>query len=242
VNDLPVWCTEVDLAPGAPPLAEPPVSARSVRVLVRLDGDPLGYVEAPAHPAPGDADLRAGLPAGARDLVDARRAGGPAREGLADVATDLRVTVVVCTRNRAEVLRRCLVDLSGLTYPDLEVLVVDNAPSDSSTEDVVTAAAARDPRIRYARQVLPGLSRARNRGLELATGDVVAYTDDDVRVDPSWVHGLVRGFQRRADVACVTGLAVAASLDSEVEAYFDSRVSWSTLRAGRVEGSSSSFV
>jgi GT2 family glycosyltransferase len=78
------------------------------------------------------------------------------------------------------------------------------------------------------------LSRARNRGLELATGDVVAYTDDDVRVDPSWVHGLVRGFGRRPDVACVTGLAVAASLDSEVEAYFDSRVSWSTLREPRV--------
>ncbi|MEZ0164125.1 glycosyltransferase family 2 protein [Kineococcus sp. LSe6-4] len=231
---LPVWCAEVDLAPGRPPLPPAPAGARSVRVLVRLDGNPLGYVTAPAHPGPDDAALLAGLPAGARDRVRARRAGAPATDALADVPTDVRVSVVVCTRDRPQVLARCLEHLGRLTYPDLELLVVDNAPSDEATRAVVSAAAARDPRVVYARQEVPGLSHARNRGLELATGDVVAYTDDDVRVDPWWVHGLVRGFSRRPDVACVTGLAVAAALDTEVEAYFDARVSWSTLREPRV--------
>lgn len=231
---LPVWCTEVDLAPGAAPLPPAPADARSTRVLVRLDGNPLGYVTAPAHPGPDDAGLVAGLPAAARDRVRARRSGTPATDALADVPTDLRVTVVVCTRNRPEVLARCLEHLGRLAYPDLELLVVDNAPTDDATRDVVAAAAARDSRVTYAREDVPGLSHARNRGLALATGDVVAYTDDDVRVDPWWVHGLVRGFSRRPDVACVTGLAVAAALDTEVEAYFDGRVSWSTLRAPRV--------
>ncbi|MEZ0490653.1 glycosyltransferase family 2 protein [Kineococcus sp. TBRC 1896] len=231
---LPVWCTEVDLAPGRPALPPAPAGARSVRVLVRLDGNPLGYVTTPAQPGPDDAAVLAGLPAGARDRVRARRAGAPASDALADVGTGTRVSVVVCTRNRPEVLARCLQHLGRLTYPDLEVLVVDNAPADDATRDVVAAAAAGDPRVRYARQEVPGLSHARNRGLELATGEVVAYTDDDVRVDPWWVHGLVRGFTRRPDVACVAGLTVAAALDTEVEAYFDARVSWSTLREPRV--------
>jgi GT2 family glycosyltransferase len=57
----------------------------------------------------------------------------------------------------------------------------------------------------------------------------VAYTDDDVAVDPDWVQGLLRGFQRRADVGCVTGLVCTAGITGAAEAYFDARAaSWST--------------
>jgi GT2 family glycosyltransferase len=57
----------------------------------------------------------------------------------------------------------------------------------------------------------------------------VAYTDDDVAVDPGWVQGLLRGFRRRPDVGCVTGLACTADIDGPEEEYFDARAaSWST--------------
>jgi GT2 family glycosyltransferase len=105
---------------------------------------------------------------------------------------------------------------------------VDNAPSSEATAEVVRAEVGSDARFRYAREPAPGLSRARNHGWRAASHGIVAYTDDDVTVDPLWVHGVVRGFARRADVGCVTGLVAAASVTSPAEAYFDARVSWST--------------
>ena len=50
--------------------------------------------------------------------------------------------------------------------------------------------------MRYVREDRPGLSCARNRGLREARAGIVAFTDDDVRVDPLWVAALVRGFAR----------------------------------------------
>ena len=227
---LPVFCTQADL--DVEPLALPPVpaGAATVRVLVRRAGTPLGYVDVPAGTPVTREVLVRGLPAPVRDGLDRR----PADPPLAEVPTDERVSVVVCTRERAGTLRACLEDLAGLTYPGLEVVVVDNAPRSSATREVVEELAGRDPRFRYVLQARPGLSTARNTGLRAATGDVVAFTDDDVRVDPWWIHGLVRGFARRPDVACVTGLAAAASLDSPLEAYFDGRVSWAAVRPPHV--------
>jgi len=227
---LPVFCTEADLDADVltPPVV--PAGAATVRVLVRRAGTPLGYVDLPAGTPFTREVLVQNLPAPARDGLDRQPADAP----LASVATDERVSVVVCTRERAATLVGCLEHLAGLTYPGLEFVVVDNAPRSAATREVVEALAARDPRFRYVLEARPGLSIARNTGLRAATGDVVAFTDDDVRVDPLWVHGLVRGFARRADVACVTGLAAAASLDSPLEAYFDGRVSWAAVRAPRV--------
>jgi len=225
-----VFCTEVDL--DAAVLAAPvvPAGAATVRVLVRRAGTPLGYVDLPAGTPLTRDVLVQNLPAPARDGLGHQPADAP----LASVATDERVSVVVCTRERAATLAGCLEHLAGLTYPGLEFVVVDNAPRSSATREVVEGLAARDARFRYVLEARPGLSIARNTGLRAATGDVVAFTDDDVRVDPLWVHGLVRGFARRDDVACVTGLAAAASLDSPLEAYFDGRVSWAAVRAPRV--------
>jgi GT2 family glycosyltransferase len=144
------------------------------------------------------------------------------------------VTVVVCTRDRAEQLARCLDALRRLEHDDLEILIVDNAPADDATERLVTARAAADPRLRYVREERPGLSRARNRGLREARAGIVAFTDDDVLVDPLWAAALARGFARDPQVACVTGLVATASLGLPEERYFDARVSWASSCEQRV--------
>jgi glycosyltransferase involved in cell wall biosynthesis len=241
-----LWCGELELAGGQEVTGVRPYGGQPrARVLVRLHGDPVGYVELQA--GEGGPDVAAVIHLAlerAGDAVAAHLAAEglswapgapvptPAEGCLGRFESDTSVTVVVCTRDRGAELAGCLERLEALTHSALEVVVVDNAPSDDSTRRVVEAFAARDSRFRHVLEPRPGLSRARNRGLAQASGEVVAYTDDDVAVDPRWVQGLLRGFARRADVGCVTGLVATAAIDSPEEAYFDARAaSWSSRLA-----------
>jgi cellulose synthase/poly-beta-1,6-N-acetylglucosamine synthase-like glycosyltransferase len=83
-----------------------------------------------------------------------------------------------------------------------------------------------DTRFRYVHEPRPGLSCARNRGVVEASGDIIAFTDDDVRVDPWWLDGIITGFQVAPDVACVTGMIATAEINNAVQLYFHIRVGW----------------
>ena len=230
----------------------PPLPATSsgrpydkARLLVRMRGEPLGFVtigldgkpltrsailqavERELDPAVKAEATRQGLP-GWQSLEDFDPAESTPTEQASKQDQSASVSIVVCTRNRAHVLPDCLDSLKRLEHDELEFVVVDNAPSDGSTRRLVESTAGGDTRFRYVCETQPGLSQARNRGLAHATGKIVAYTDDDVRVDPLWVKGLLRGFGRRPDVGCVTGMVASASLELPVEQYFDGRVGWSS--------------
>jgi len=105
------------------------------------------------------------------------------------------VSVVLCTRDRTDLVLTALDGLTSLRYPSFEIVVVDNAPSSDATRDAVRARFAGDQRVQYVREPRPGLSCARNRGVAEAAADIVAFTDDDVRVDPWWLDGIARGFR-----------------------------------------------
>lgn len=241
-----VWCAQVELGTGAvsAPAAPTPDESRC-RLLVRLHGQVLGYLALDFVPASTDERVLSAAwrrwPEAIRhhlrtDALPAVDDGDriPSRPAsctgtLTDLDPHETVTVVVCTRDRPEEITRCLTGLRRLSYPYLEILVVDNAPSGPATRDAVAAAAREDPRIRYVVEPRPGLSRARNRGLCTATGRFVAFTDDDVLVDEEWIQGVVRGFRCGPDVACVTGLVCTAQITNDFERFFDARTSsWST--------------
>ncbi len=95
-----------------------------------------------------------------------------------------RISVVVCSYNGARTIRDCLDGLLQLEYPNVEVIVVDDGSTDA------TAAIARQYPFRLIRTPNRGLSSARNTGLRAATGDIVAYIDDDAVPDPHWLHYL----------------------------------------------------
>lgn len=143
-------------------------------------------------------------------------------------------SVVVCTRDRPAILATCLKLLQQLHYPAFEVVVVDNAPTTADTHECFIRLVGDDPRFRYVREPLPGLSRARNRGLREASARRVAFTDDDVQVDPRWLHGISAGFDRDPGAGCVTGLAAPAELDHASQHYFDRRYSWASHMESRV--------
>jgi glycosyltransferase involved in cell wall biosynthesis len=127
------------------------------------------------------------------------------------------VTVAVCTRDRTADLKRCLDSLTLVNYPGLEIVVVDNAPSDESTERLVHDY----PYIRYVREPRPGLDWARNRAILEARGEIIAYTDDDVVVDPTWVFSLAAVFAQEPDAMAVTGLVVPYELETEAQVQFE---------------------
>lgn len=148
------------------------------------------------------------------------------------------MTVIVCTRDRAAQLRVALRAILDLDYPDFTVIVVDNASRTSETRDLVRKEFA-DPRLILIDEPIAGLSRARNAGLLRATGEIVAYTDDDVVVDSAWLRELAAGFDRAPSVACVSGLVPSGELRTRVQKYFDDRVSWSKNLTPRVYSLSS---
>lgn len=141
------------------------------------------------------------------DAIDALAA--PAR---ADAAA---LGVIVCTRDRPEALDSCLQALRAQHRPAGELLVVDNSGCGSAREVV-----QRHDGVRYVHEPRPGLSVARNAGLRHATRPLVAFTDDDVRVHPSWAAELVEAFARHPDASAVTGLVLPAALDTEAERFF----------------------
>ena len=99
-----------------------------------------------------------------------------------------RVSVVVCTYNGSRTIRDCLEGLQRLEYPDFEVIVVNDGSTDH-TADIV-----REYDVRLISTENHGLSCARNTGLALASGDIVAYLDDDAYPDPHWLHYLAAAF------------------------------------------------
>ncbi|WP_395306771.1 glycosyltransferase [Mycobacterium sp. AMU20-3851] len=188
---------------------------RRARILLRSGSEPIDFIEAD-------------IVDGAVTLTLPR----PAREDVrAPVTSSAPISIVLCTRERPEDLAGALASLRAVDYPDFEIVVVDNAPSTDATERVV--AAAGDPRIRRVVEPVAGLSNARNRGLRAASHDIVAFTDDDVVVDPYWLQALARGFDRSDDIACVCGMVPSGELRTTAQVYFDQRVSWAATLTPR---------
>jgi glycosyltransferase involved in cell wall biosynthesis len=123
--------------------------------------------------------------------------------------------VVVCSRDRADQLTRCLKSLNNLDYPHFEVVVVDNASTDERTKAVTLAAGAR-----YLRENRPGLDFARNAGWRASRFNLVAYTDDDVEVNSNWLRGVASAFTDDT-VRAMTGLVIAATMSTEAERCFE---------------------
>ncbi len=77
------------------------------------------------------------------------------------------------------------------------------------------------PQVRYVREEHPGVSWARNRGIQAAKGEILAFADDDVIVDRYWLAELVKAFQVTSNVGCVTGLILSAELETPAQILFE---------------------
>ena len=135
------------------------------------------------------------------------------------------LTIAICTKDRSVRLQRCLASLlpqieRGRSEGQaIEVLVVDNAPSDDRTREVAAALAG----VRYALEPRPGLDFARNRALSAAEGDWIAFLDDDVVVDRGWLSGLREAWAENPDAGAFTGLVLPYELATPSQIIFERR-------------------
>ncbi len=112
----------------------------------------------------------------------------------------MRFSVVIPTFNRKDILRQCLKSLQAQDFTDFEVLVVDGG--NDGTEEML---AREFPGFRYLREERSGPSVARNLGIERATGEIIAFTDDDCLPPPDWLSKMADGYRRYPMVSGVAG-------------------------------------
>lgn len=134
------------------------------------------------------------------------------------------LTVAICTKDRPDNVSRCLGSLLPLQQPEgallqFEILVVDNAPSDERTCQLVATL----PTVNYVREPKPGLDFARNRAIAEATGELLAFLDDDVVADRGWLRGLQQAWHENPDAAGFTGLVLPYELETEAQVLFERR-------------------
>ena len=203
-------------------------------VLVRSDDEPIGTVRLPvygdriparalvdaiiAELAPSLLPVRLlallGVPASSRRLDLDALTGAPV--AVSDDAGP-SVTVAVCTRDRPELLDACLASLRRLRDKP-RVVVVDNAATTDATARLV---AGSYPEFQYVAEPTPGLDHARNRAIIETTTAVIAFTDDDVVVDPGWTLSIARAFAEEPHLAALTGLVMPLELDTPAQQLFE---------------------
>lgn len=113
----------------------------------------------------------------------------------------MKVTVILCTYNRCQSLATALSSLAAQLLPESiewEVIVVDNNSRDQTRQVVEEFCRQDRGRFRYLFEPQQGKSYALNRGIREARGDVVAFTDDDVTMDPTWLHHLTASLHNGA--------------------------------------------
>ncbi|HEY4324712.1 MAG TPA: glycosyltransferase [Mucilaginibacter sp.] len=141
----------------------------------------------------------------------------------AKIPATVPVSVIICTRNRASHLQKCLTTLKGLVCLAEEIVVVDNAPVDDSTKNI----AEKFEGVKYVAEPQAGLDIARNTGILNTTLPVIAYVDDDVIVHPWWAYNVWKTFQNPS-IAAMTGLVIASELATEAQLIFEKH--WSFNR------------
>jgi glycosyltransferase involved in cell wall biosynthesis len=235
---------ECDIAAGLDPVAaldERGEPWTGVEILVRAFTEPLGVVRLPIGPGGISAvELAEAIVADLETEVAERvRACGRRWSGMlstdgldAVVAPPFlvgraraakrspSVTVVICTRDRPEGVGRMLDSLRLQQYDRMNVLVVDNAPSDDRTRRMVEwHRSGLD--VRYTVEPRPGLSWARNHAIDVADGEIIAWVDDDEVCDRWWVSEIARAFVEHPEAGAVSGAVLAAEIETPAQQHFE---------------------
>ena len=122
----------------------------------------------------------------------------------------LKISVIICTYNRVQLLQKAILSLAEQTMSksDYEIIVIDNASTDN-TKNIVYHISSQVPNLRYIYEPNQGLSYARNRGIQEAKGEVIAFIDDDAVASQDWLNQLMNAFDCvKPAPSCVGGKVI----------------------------------
>lgn len=121
--------------------------------------------------------------------------------------SNIEVSVIICTYNRSESLKRTLKSVGEMEVSDelnWELIIVDNNSNDN-TRAIVTDFIGKSGLVcKYVFEQMQGLSFAKNAGISNACGNIIAFTDDDVLVGKNWLSNIAKAFQRTG-ISCIGG-------------------------------------
>jgi glycosyltransferase involved in cell wall biosynthesis len=116
----------------------------------------------------------------------------------------MHITVCICTRDRGPSVAATLRSLLASDYEDFDIVIVDQSATDETGESVRATIGA-DPRCQYLHSATTGASCARNIAVAQAQGPLIAFTDDDCVVAPTWLHVIASTFAANQDVSVLCG-------------------------------------
>jgi glycosyltransferase involved in cell wall biosynthesis len=188
-------------------------------VIVERSGRPLGNFEVALDPG--------GIPAGElknlieQHLGDAWSGPGPDRPTVDEARLPFISVVIPTAFQRVDLLARCVAAVCAQEYPSFEVIVSDNRPDDGPERADHWRRLMADPRVTVLAEPLTGSSAARNRGIEVARGEIVAFLDDDAVPVPGWLLAVGRRFALEPETDAVTGLLLPHELETPAQVLFE---------------------
>ena len=130
----------------------------------------------------------------------------------------LTITAIICTRDRPKLLARALKSLTKQSQPADCIIVIDNAPSNNQTREIIHNQFSQ---VQYVREELPGLDFARNKAIDVTKTDILAFLDDDAIADKDWIHNYLLAFEKNDLIGACTGRVEPLSIDTESQKLFE---------------------
>lgn len=130
------------------------------------------------------------------------------------------ISVVIPTAHRKQQVLASVRAALEAGYPRLEILVVDDFPPEPAG-DAWLRAEVETLGARYLVQSRKGVSAARNSGARASSGELIAFVDENISVEPGWFDAVAEEFVTDPSVGCVTALVLPASLETDAEVLFE---------------------
>lgn len=124
------------------------------------------------------------------------------------------ISIVIPSHNRINKLKNCLTSVEHMDYPKdyFEVIVIDDGSTDSAYKNLEEIRKQFSFDLKIVRQPNGGPATARNKGIKMAKGEFIAFTDDDCEVDKNWIREIICGFKSEVIVG-VGGTVVSKNND-----------------------------